>query len=625
MRQYAQLDLTVIGVNKDPALARDEHLADLASKLSADGDVLKVRVSRGQPSRGRDHVLERGMDASVLRDLFEKAVCISRFELCQHPVVEHARNDGVPGPQLFEDLRIGGVAAFCLFDGRQAEPVKQDLPELFRGIDVEFLASIAIDRRLCILDPLREHLPKRHECKLVGRHALMLHAREHRAKRQLHVVIKRLKPHFPELFLHRLSKRRDGRRAAEQVCKPRCVLPRRSRIELRRFKIQIRDRQLLKLIASLRRVDEIRSQRRVKAKILRRKPRVVKLPHQSLDIVRRLADAASKELPQDCVKFCAKRFAAEIDHVPGIRHLRRDARKPALGRHGHIRLRRKLLKHFLGTFCRPRGLGGTFSLNEIRLFLRAVPLRPQLIAVDELQEFQLDKQVIERPAVRLAHHAVLRAEQNRRIASDGRKVIREICLFAVCLQLLPQIFTDLRQMLINTVERPVLQQQTGRRLRPHTRNAGDVVGAVAHQALEIDQALRCKAVFGGERRLIVKRGGRLAALGRDELHMHVRINELEAVAVTGDDHALPAVFPAQPPDGAEHVVGLPALTLKDGNVHRAQNVLHIRKLHGKLVRHRVARGLIAVVLQMAECGRFEIERHAQRVRRFLLAQTFENI
>ena len=81
-------------------------------------------------------------------------------------------------------------------------------------------------------------------------------------------------------------------------------------------------------------------------------------------------------------------------------------------------------------------------------------------------------------------------------------------------------------MLINTVKRPVFQQQTGRRLRPHTRNAGDVVGAVAHQALEIDQALRCKAVFGGERRLIVKRGGCLAALGRDELHMYVFINEL---------------------------------------------------------------------------------------------------
>ena len=60
-------------------------------------------------------------------------------------------------------------------------------------------------------------------------------------------------------------------------------------------------------------------------------------------------------------------------------------------------------------------------------------------------------------------------------------------------------------------------------------------------------------------------------------------------------------------------------------MHRAQNILHIRKLHGKLVRHRVARRLIAVVLQMAECGRLEIERHAQRVRRFPLAQTFEDI
>ena len=248
-----------------------------------------------------------------------------------------------------------------------------------------------------------------------------------------------------------------------------------------------------------------------------------------------------------------------------------------------------------------------------------------MIAVDELHEFQLHEQRIECAAVRLLHQIRLRREFDRRVAADGRQIVGKIRLIAVCFQLLAQVFLDLGQMRINSVERSVLQQQARGRFRPDARDARNVVRAVAHQALEIDQALRLKAVFLGKFRLVVERRKRLPGLAGDELDRDMPVDQLEAIAVAGDDHAVPARFAAAPSDRAKNIVGLPALALVDRDAHRAQHVLHIRKLHGQLLRHRMTRRLIAVELQMPEGRRLEIERHAQRIGCFLLAKPLENI
>ena len=44
MCQHAQLDLAVIRVDKDAAVAGYKHPADLAAELRADGNILKVRI-----------------------------------------------------------------------------------------------------------------------------------------------------------------------------------------------------------------------------------------------------------------------------------------------------------------------------------------------------------------------------------------------------------------------------------------------------------------------------------------------------------------------------------------------------------------------------------------------------
>ena len=103
------------------------------------------------------------------------------------------------------------------------------------------------------------------------------------------------------------------------------------------------------------------------------------------------------------------------------------------------------------------------------------------------------------------------------------------------------------------------------------------------------------------------------------------VDQLQRIPVAGDDHAVPVGPAALLADRADHVVGLPALAFKDGDAHGAQNVLHHRQLHGKLFRHRVTRRLVAVIGQMAERRRFEVERHAQGVGLLLRPELFENI
>ena len=159
-------------------------------------------------------------------------------------------------------------------------------------------------------------------------------------------------------------------------------------------------------------------------------------------------------------------------------------------------------------------------------------------------------------------------------------------------------------MFIHAVQRAVFQQQRRRGFLSHARNARNIIGAVAHQALEVDEAQRRKAVFVAEDLLVIQRCRRLPAARGYELHTDVFVDELQAVAVAGDDHAVPARRAAPPAHRADHIVRLPALAGVDGDVHRAQHVLHERHLHRQLLRHGVARRLVAVVAQMAERGRF---------------------
>ena len=134
-----------------------------------------------------------------------------------------------------------------------------------------------------------------------------------------------------------------------------------------------------------------------------------------------------------------------------------------------------------------------------------------------------------------------------------------------------------------------------------------------------------KAIFLTEFCGIIVDCDGLGQLGRDELDRHVFIDQLQRIPVAGDDHAVPARMATAFSDRADHIVGFPALAFKNRDAHGPQHILHNGHLHGKLVRHGMARGLIAVIFQMAECWRFKVKRDAERVRLFVRAQLFQNI
>ena len=68
-------------------------------------------------------------------------------------------------------------------------------------------------------------------------------------------------------------------------------------------------------------------------------------------------------------------------------------------------------------------------------------------------------------------------------------------------------------MRVHAVERAVVQQQLRRRLRADARNAGNIVRAVAHKRLEVDQMDGIEAVFLAEFRGVVIDRDSLGQLG----------------------------------------------------------------------------------------------------------------
>ena len=59
--QQAQLDLRIVGGQQQPAIFRQERLADLPPHFRPDGDVLQIRLAGAEPTGRRHGLLERRM------------------------------------------------------------------------------------------------------------------------------------------------------------------------------------------------------------------------------------------------------------------------------------------------------------------------------------------------------------------------------------------------------------------------------------------------------------------------------------------------------------------------------------------------------------------------------------
>src|SRR5687767_11643821 len=91
MREKPQLDLRVVGRKQLPPRPWDEPSPNITSQLSANGDVLQVRVARGETSRRRHCLVERRVQPACLRvDEGRKRVEIRILELRQLTILHES-------------------------------------------------------------------------------------------------------------------------------------------------------------------------------------------------------------------------------------------------------------------------------------------------------------------------------------------------------------------------------------------------------------------------------------------------------------------------------------------------------------------------------------------------------
>ena len=245
-------------------------------------------------ARRRDHVLEGRVNAAVVRDLLDEAVGVRALELGHGTEIEDGVDDRVLATELFQHVRVRGVAAFRLLARRQAELVKEDLPELLGGVDVEFLPGIAEDRLLRSLDPALEHIAEGDERHLIRLDARSLHFSEHAAERQLDLVIELLHAVLRELFRQSFIERADGRGLRQAGADARGVFSDLLAVRAVDGKAQVLLHDAVQVVAAARRVKIIGGQRGVEDEALRRVSLFQQTAHQRLAVMRDLFDGGAE-------------------------------------------------------------------------------------------------------------------------------------------------------------------------------------------------------------------------------------------------------------------------------------------------------------------------------------------
>ena len=197
---------------------------------------------------------------------------------------------------------------------------------------------------------------------------------------------------------------------------------------------------------------------------------------------------------------------------------------------------------------------------------------------------------------------MLHIQLERHIAVDGGKPEAVLRGLLAVLQLgtgalFDTLVVDVR---VHALERAEIVQQLHGGLFTDTGHARNVVRRIAHERLEVDQANRVEAVFLTESGGVVGLIGGLSHAGGDQHNGRAAADQLQAVPVTGYDHAGVAVLVRAAADGAEQVVGLVARLFAAGNAQGIEHLLCQRQLCGQLIRHALAGCLVGGEFKVTE-------------------------
>jgi hypothetical protein len=162
-----------------------------AGRLAADRDVLQVRIVRTQATGGGAGLVVAGVHAAGGRIAHQRQLLRVRVaQLAEAAVFEHQARQLVLLGDRLQRLFVGrGRAARGLHQRRQLQFLEQQLAQLLGRIQVDRPADHLVGAQLQRVHALRQRRALPAQLVHVDRHAVGLHAFEHRHQRHLDLAV----------------------------------------------------------------------------------------------------------------------------------------------------------------------------------------------------------------------------------------------------------------------------------------------------------------------------------------------------------------------------------------------------------------------------------------------------
>ena len=639
VRHDAQLDLRIVGRDDHAARRRNKGFADAAAFGGAHGNVLQIRIVRGQAPGDRHRLRVVGMHAAGgLVDHLRQLVGIGRLQLGHAAVFQqHFRQRVILG-QLLQHFFVGRwCASGGLLDDRQLQLAEEDFADLLRRAEVELAAGqfiglllelhqagpefarllvqlLDVDQHAVALDLLQHDLGRQLDLFVdMGQAGILEHVRQHGLVQAQGDVGILGRVFLGALELHLVEADHVGALAAHVHERNRGVaeVAHRHRVH----------------VVRLVRFEHIRLQQGVVHDALQRDPMVVEDVHVVLQV---LAQLGLGRIFQPRTHALQHLFARQLLRHAGIAVRQRDVSALAcfhrqrdadhLRRHrfqrggfgidrsqlGRIHQGQPLVELLPGrhefvlalddrharqgvlrAFRRVQARGGRRShAGALRQFAQH---GLEAIALEELAQGVLvfwtaDQAFLDR------HHVVHQVA----IGLHGDQLTALGQPFQCGAQVFAHGAADAVRVFHHAVERAVQGQPFQRRLRAALVHAGHVVDGVADQGQVIDDAVRRHAELGEHAGFV-----ELFVTHRVDEHDLV-VDQLRQVLVAGGNDGVHALGGGLHGQGADHVVGFHAFDHQDRPAEVAHRFVDRGDLLAQVFRHRCAGRLVLGVHVVAE-------------------------
>ena len=432
--------------------------------------------------------------------------------------------------------------------------------------------------------------------------ARLFHLRQHPAERKLRRLIQPRHAQFFQFYPQHRLQQPDRLGAA-------AVTP------------QIARRDALEGIVASRGVEQIGGQCRIESKAVDGQTFRQKQRHQLLHMVGALLFLRAEDLTQELVISLTAARPSELIDPLAVADF--DPLQPVQRQYGKpFRLLDRRAQRGDLVLALHRGAlhGRGFALRNTLLRRGQAPFLDKPVEAEPLHH------AVEFRLVVMVPQVVRGPEIERDLPEDRSEPEGLSCALLAVGKLFAEAVADIErvQIGVDRVDRVILSDQLQRGLLAHAGNARDVIGAVAHQGLEVYHADWREAVFGVKALRRIEDGLRLAHAGFDVAYRSLITHELQAVLVAGDNDAVPALVFTDRGGGAQDIVRLVALELVAADAHVVEYFLQDRHLYSQLVRHGLALGLISLIGLMPEGRRLQIEADAERVRLLLVQQALQD-